>query len=206
MKDQCIDNVIVCTGAIDFTHTIPADLSATDTSSTVSTCTMEVDSVDSSAICSITSTLEIFDDSTDSWVEYTGAGASVTNYPWIKDGTFVAANRIVTVDTVDSTTYAEPITYNLRWRAYDARADKSWYDEFDIKIQYTCLADTVALANSGAGMSNWIYTIGDTSGTTNHRAASTSTTHDETCPLTMACEQFDEASQSWIASVDPFIK
>ena len=84
---------------------------------------MTVATVDSSAICSITSTLEIFDDATDSWVEYTGAGSSVTNYPWIKDAGFDPSSRDMTVDTVDSTTYESPITYNLRWRAYDARAD-----------------------------------------------------------------------------------
>ena len=147
---------------------------------------MTVNAVDSSGICSITSTLEIFDGPTDSWVEYTGAGQSLVDYPWIKSSTFVAANRIVTVDTVDSVAFVSPITYNLRWRAYDARADSSVYDAFDITIQYTCVADTVGLTNGGAGMSSFTYTIGDVSGTTNVKAATT--THGSGCPLTMVCE------------------
>lgn len=140
MKDQCIDNVIVCTGAVDFGYLIPNDaVTVLDVDSTVSTCTQTVDSVDSSGICSFTSTLEIHDDATDSWEQYDETNpALVAKYPWIKDSTFVAANRIMTVSTVDSVTYQSPITHNLRWRAFDARAGTSSYDEFDITIQYGC--------------------------------------------------------------------
>ena len=143
MKDACIDNEITCDMlAVDITHTIPVDAStATTTSTASSACTQAVDGSDSSAYCSFVSTLEIWTESTDSWDTYT-TGATAT-WPWIKEdagtGEFATTNsaRMVSTDTLDSTTYEEPATYKLRWKAVDTtstHANGLVYDYFDIKI------------------------------------------------------------------------
>ena len=83
MKDACIDNKITCDmAAIDFTHTIQIDPSTTvDSSVDASACTQAVDGVDSSGYCSFTSSLEIWDDSTNDWLTYTTA--QTATWPWI---------------------------------------------------------------------------------------------------------------------------
>lgn len=210
MKDACLDNEITCDGAaVDFTHTIPAGLSATTTAVASSACTQAVAGQDSSGYCSFVSSLEIWTEATDSWNTYT-VGATAT-WPWIKEnagtGAFSTSNsaRMVSVDTLDSTTYVSPVTYKLRWKAVDTTSthvNGLVYDDFDITIQYGCTQDTVALTNGGAGRSEWLYTLGATSG--NNFAKTT--THSSGCPFTMVCEYYDTNAQTWTAWTDPPIK
>ena len=157
MKDACLDNVITCDlAAIDFVHVVAIDPTTTsDSTVATSACTQAVDGSDSSAYCSFTSTLEVWDEDTDDWLTYTTAATAT--YPWIQTSDFDADNRVMSVTTTssgDATTYEEPITYNLRWKAEDSTSEMDEaivYDYFDVKIQYGCVADTVTLTNSGAG-------------------------------------------------------
>ena len=58
--------------AVDFTHTIPDDYTtATTTQVASSACTQAVATVDSSAYCAFTSTLEIWDEDKDDWYTWT---------------------------------------------------------------------------------------------------------------------------------------
>ena len=204
MKDACLDNEITCDmAAVDRIHTIPEDASTTTPTTVASSaCVQKVynplteNDEDSSGYCTFTSTLEIWDEGTDAWATYTTADTAT--WPWIKTSDFSTSNsaRVVSVDTALKDTYVRPVTYNLRWKATDPESTKekgTVYDYFDIKIQYGCTLDTVELINSGKGRATeFTYTIGDTSGTTNNFAKTTTHGHAVTdCPITMECQYYD---------------
>ena len=103
------------------------------------------------------------------------------------------------------------MTYNLRWKAEDSDSttdEAVVYDYFDVTIQYGCTADTVVLTNSGAGRSTeFAYTIGDTSGTSNNFAKTTTHGHSTSdCPIQMDCEYYNLDSQSWETYTDAPMK
>ena len=110
---------------------------------------------------------------------------------------------MVSVDTLDHSFYETPVTYNLRWKAVDTTSiheNGLVYDYFDITIQYSCKYDTVALTNSGAGQSLYVYTLG-----TEQNFAKT-TTHTQSCPFTMVCEYYNNQTAMWTSYPDAPIK
>ena len=116
---------------------------------------------------------------------------------------------VTTTSSGDATTYEEPVTYNLRWKAEDSTSEMDEaivYDYFDVKIQYGCVADTVTLTNSGAGRdSQFEYQIGATTGN-NFAATTTHGYASSDCPITMDCEYYNEDSQSWETYTDAPMK
>ena len=227
MADICIYDKITFTDMTpDFIHTIDEDASSSPTSpsdgsdeSSIDQNVVTIDytveantatSVNSTDFCTVTSTLEIFDEGTDMWWNWDPAvSANTTDYPWIDTNDFQLDNYarriIVNTDplTTPDITYVRPITYKLRWKAEDADSEQEEgvvYDYFDITIQYGCTADTVVLTNSGDGRNTpFVYTIGDTSGTTNNFAKTTTHGHtSDDCPISMDCQYWDESAGSWL--------
>ena len=227
MADICIYDKITFTDMTpDFIHTIDEDASSSPTSpadgsdeSSIDQNVVTIDytveantatSANSTDFCTVTSTLEIFDEETDDWWNWDPAvSGNTTDYPWIDTNDFQLDNyaRRIIVNTDPLTdpdvTYVRPITYKLRWKAEDADSEQEEgvvYDYFDITIQYGCTADTVVLTNSGDGRNTpFVYTIGDTSGTTNNFAKTTTHGHtSDDCPISMDCQYWDESAGSWL--------
>ena len=103
------------------------------------------------------------------------------------------------------------MTYKARWKAEDTdsiQPEGVVYDEFDITIQYGCTEDTVALTNSGSGRNTpFVYSIGDTSGTSNVFAKTTTHGYAATdCPISMDCEYWDSDEGAWLTMTDPPLK
>jgi hypothetical protein len=112
----------------------------------------------------------------------------------------------VAVDTVDITAweattpgsgFKEPRTFNLRWKAYDARSKVEGgtvYDNFDITIQYICAVENLNTAgNLGTGgLGPLQYTLKSTMS-----ALTTSLTHTSGCALTMVCQYYDHDLDHW---------
>ena len=225
LADACLYNKITCDMlAIDLTRTISNNPSATtDTTSASAGCTQAVTftdynvlantetTEDSAAFCTVTSTLELYYDSTDSWVTYDGSAPSTTYFPFISAVDTTNTARVVTIDTIDDTAYLRPVTYRARWKAEDAdsiQPEGVVYDEFDITIQYGCTEDTVTLTNSGNGRDTpFVYSIGDISGTSNVLAKTTTHGHANTdCPISMDCQYWDSDAGAWLTLTDPPMK
>lgn len=172
LKDKCWDNVpSVTSRTSDIAFTIAAGTANSASVGGTNTAATTVTG------CDITKTLEIYNDATADWDDYTAADAAAkaANWPWLSVSTGVA-----TVSTTQSTGISdysgvEFKLYNLRWKNIDLRCELdldecSDYDYFDVKIDWECVQQTLAIGTSAypataEGITDFSWTISGTAST-----------------------------------------
>ena len=164
--------------------------------------------------CTITKTMEIYDDDTDDWVLFVHSGTSVPNasYPWIDSQDSATGDiGIIAVTEANFSDLRETV-YNLRWKNMDLRSKADGnivYDYFDVKITFECHDNTVVIGNTLEGIIDFDYEL-TTSSTVITKTASYTELYSTTCPtaVTMSCEYMaDDAftngsqldSDNWVA-------
>ena len=143
MRDKCWNDVpSVTSRTSDITYTIAADTDSPNDA---------VDGVENTAAvtvtdCTITKTLEIYNDVTGDWDDYTAADATAksTNYPWLTVSGGVAKVSDTQGTGVSDYSGVEYKQHSLRWKNIDLRCtldldECSDYDYFDVRIDWECV-------------------------------------------------------------------
>jgi hypothetical protein len=177
LRDKCWNNTPnVSSRTSDITYTIAAATGSANAASVGGTNTAAT----TVSGCDITKTLEIYNDVTADWDDYTAASSSVksTNYPWLSvSGGVATVSEVQTTAGVAVSDYSavEFKEYNLRWKNIDARCELdldecSDYDYFDVRIDWECVKNTVSIGSSAypataEGISDFSWTISGTAST-----------------------------------------
>jgi hypothetical protein len=143
--------------------------------------------------CTITKTLEIFDPTANTWVNFVPSGSggdNSANYPWIEAQSNAAGSISIKDDNTNNDYDSSLETvFELRWKNMDLRSKADGnilYDYFDVTIKWQCHLNTVVIGNSGEGIVDWEYELDNTA-----RAQSASYTElYSACPtaVSMSCE------------------
>ena len=192
--DLCWDNVpSVTQETSDILFTIASDTagaSAVDGTANLASTTV--------TDCTITKTLEIFDETSNTWVRYTSSNAA--SYPWI-DSQSDADGEIGILDTNTSGDYDDVLetVFQLRWKNTDLRSKADGatvYDYFDVTIKWECHLNTITIGNSLEGIEDWSYELDDSADT---KAASYTELYPD-CPtaVDITCEAQND-DDNWTA-------
>lgn len=120
LRDKCWNNVpSVTSRTSDITYTIASNTGSANAASVGGTNTAAT----TVTSCTITKTLEIYDDVTADWVDYTAATSSdkSTNYPWLSVSGGVATVSAIQGSGVSDYSGVEFKQHSLRWKNIDLR-------------------------------------------------------------------------------------
>jgi len=143
--------------------------------------------------CTLTRTVEFFDEATNTWEEY-----SVAAVAW---ATNQQADASFDIQTDAFTTYdpstGPATTVQARYKTVDPISSSTVYDPFEITIQYECDTGTISLTSD---LSTQVYAIGAAS-TTIAPVYSSSITG---CQVDYVLEVYDAATSAWTATLTAY--
>ena len=143
--------------------------------------------------CTLTRTVEFFDDATNTWEEYSVAAAAwATNQQ--ADASFdIQTDAFATYDT----STGPPTTVKARYKSVDTQSLSTVYDPFDITIQYECDTGTISLTSDIATNT---YIIGAASMTIAPAYSSSITG----CQVDYVLEVYDTTDSTWKTTLTGF--